>query len=80
MVARGRMGRSCGDAHYSRLDPARVPRGVQKRQAKVNEDAVREMRQRHAAGERLCDIAAAFRIAQATAHQIVHRRSWRHVE
>lgn len=47
---------------------------------KIDEGAVREIRQRHSDGARQCDLAVEFGLHRATVCEIVNRRKWGHVQ
>ena len=53
--------------------------GTEQWLAKLNVDAVREIRRRAAMGETQDSIAARFGVSQAGIWRIVHRKSWSHV-
>jgi hypothetical protein len=55
------------------------PRGELSPNAKMTEELVRQLRQRHAAGERVNDLARAFGIDSSNASRIVSRQTWNHV-
>ena len=57
----------------------RVARGERNGQAKLTEDAVREIRARRAAGEKLTDLARQYGVVFGIVSAIAHRRIWRHV-
>lgn len=69
-----------GDLHGFRLHPECVPRGTGHGMAKLNEDSVREIRRRAAAGEVRHEIALDFRVCDSTVSLIVLRKHWRHVK
>lgn len=54
-------------------------KGSAHRNAKLTEEKVREIRRRAAAGERVMDLAAEFKISAPAVSSIVNRRTWRHV-
>jgi hypothetical protein len=68
-----------GDAHHARRNPERLARGERGGRAKYTEDTIRAIRQRHAEGATLKQLAAEFGIPWQTCHQIASRRSWKHV-
>lgn len=53
--------------------------GSLNRGALLSEDAVRDIRQRYAAGAAICDLAIEFNVSESGMSSVVHRRSWRHV-
>jgi HNH endonuclease len=57
----------------------REPRGVQKPQATITEEKVREIRSLAATGLRAPDIARRAGVTRAVADQILRRKTWRHV-
>ncbi len=48
-------------------------------QAKLTDDAVRQIRVRRAAGEKLATIAADFGVSKQIAGQVALRKAWKHV-
>lgn len=60
-------------------DAKAYAKGAAHTQAKLTEDAVRDIRARRAAGEPARGIAADYGITQSTVSNIVHRRSWTHI-
>lgn len=56
------------------------PKGELSPNAKMTDALVRELRQRHADGERICTLARAFGIDDGTASRIASRQAWGHVE
>jgi hypothetical protein len=57
----------------------RLPKGEKRGHAKLNDDCVRELRQRYCDGATLRELASRFKLSTATVHQIVLRRTWKHV-
>jgi hypothetical protein len=55
------------------------PQGTAHTLAKLNDDAVREIRRRVADGETQRAVASRFDIPQAAVWRIIHRKSWAHV-
>ena len=47
--------------------------------ARLTATAVRDMRARHAGGETIYSLAAVFGVAETTASDAIHRRTWRHI-
>lgn len=68
-----------GDRHGSRTKPDRMPRGERNGSAKLNEDDVRDIRRRSAAGETYSAIGRSLGIDHSQARNIVLRKSWAHV-
>jgi hypothetical protein len=46
---------------------------------RLNADAVRLIRSRHARGERITDIARSLLLPHATISSVVHQHTWKHV-
>lgn len=57
-----------------------VNRGARNANAKLNPEKVRQLRRRHAAGEKLADLAAEFGVSQTCAWMAIDGSSWKHVE
>jgi hypothetical protein len=55
-------------------------RGTNNPRAKLNEEKVREIRKRYAAGESSLKLAAAFSVSKPVILSVIHRRSWSHVK
>lgn len=55
-------------------------RGEGNPRARLTEEAVRELRARHAAGERLCDLSRAANLNRATVRHAITGRTWSHVQ
>lgn len=69
-----------GDRHHFRLHPEMVRRGTQQSRAKLNDEAVREIRRRYAAGGiSQSSLAREFGVTQVAIWMVVNRRSWTHV-
>lgn len=68
-----------GDCHYLRVDPSRALRGEKNGTAILTEEVVREIRKRHAGGQRVKDIAAVLGFKDATVQAVTSRRNWKHV-
>lgn len=68
-----------GDEHWARLNPEKVLRGVQRPLAKLNDDAIREIRQCVAAGATQRSLAARFGVSTSIVSGIVNRKRWVHV-
>lgn len=64
-------------AHAARM--GLVARGTRNPKAKMNEGAVRELRERFEGGENSYELARSFGIAQSSALAIAKRKTWRHV-
>lgn len=84
MAARGRASRHGGSARGDRNGARRHPetrqRGAAQPNAKLTEEAVREMRRLFETDEvTTYDLAAAYGVSQSLAHQVVSRRAWTHV-
>ena len=48
--------------------------------AVLNDNKVREIRQRNAAGVSQCQLAREYGVTQVAIHNVVKRKSWKHVE
>ena len=86
--------RSCGDDHWTRKHPDKVARGELNGarlhpdkilkgskcpSSKLTEKDVLEIRRLRADGRRFKDIACQFQTSIANVHDIVSRKSWRHI-
>ena len=78
MVTKCRQSR--GDAHWSRADPSRVPRGESRGRSKLRTDDVRKIRSRRDAGETMTALASAFGVSASVIRMVVLRKSWTHVD
>lgn len=85
-VAKGRQ--ATGDRHGSRTKPearprgeaVHAPKGRENGAAKLNDEAVRRMRDMHGSKEfSVAHIARTFGIDRSTALSAIHRRTWQHV-
>lgn len=56
------------------------PQGERNPAAKLNETSVRQIRQRAAAGEERAALAVAYGVTLAAIHDVVSRRSWKHLD
>lgn len=45
----------------------------------LSEDSVRQIRHRHARGDRQKDLAGEYEVTECTVRNVVHQRTWRHV-
>lgn len=68
-----------GDASGSRKHPERLSRGMNRYNAKLTDDSVREIRRRWAGGQTQTSLAAMFSVSQATIWRVVSGNKWRHV-
>lgn len=79
MVTKGR--NLSGDKHPCRLRPERMARGEQHGQSKMTAEKVREMREAYENGARnVTELARRYGIHNSTAWDIVHMKSWKHVQ
>jgi len=83
-VARGRMNLQCGEGHWIHRTPERVPKGSNRGQAKLNEEAIREIRHLQRADGRLprgCGIMLAekYGVTKQTISRVVVGKNWKHV-
>jgi hypothetical protein len=77
---RNRKGRTAyGNRSPARLHPESRPRGSAHSSAKLTEDAVMEIRLRHAAGERFSDLGRLFGVSNVAARMAAIGRTWKHV-
>jgi HNH endonuclease/helix-turn-helix resolvase-like protein len=56
-----------------------APRGVDRHNAKLSEDDVREIRRRHAAGECTNHLARIYNVVPSTIYKIVTHKKWAHI-
>ena len=68
-----------GDQHVSRTNPECLRRGSRHPNSKLNEDAVKAIRQRAESGETLTSLAREFGVTPTTTCSIVKRKTWTHV-
>jgi len=63
-------------------EPVLLPgsRGEKHPFAKLNDIAVRDIRRRHAAGERLIDLAAEFGVDHGVVSRVARGHTWRHIQ
>ena len=78
-IRKGRRNNPHGAKHFSRTKPHLVPRGVERYNAKITEDDVRDIRSRVKAGEPYPSIAASYGLNRHNIANIVLRRTWKHV-
>jgi len=57
----------------------RSTRGERASISKLTESAVRRLREQHAQGRRVCDLARELRINESTARDAITGRNWRHL-
>lgn len=69
-----------GDRNGSRVHIERMPRGIHHKHAKLTDDAVREIYEAQARGERQVDVAQRLGVSQAIVSRVMLRRAWRHVQ
>lgn len=69
-----------GEAHWMHMRPDRIPRGVKTPAAKLNDDAVREIRASVADGVPQKTLAAKFGVSAGAISLIVARKTWGHVD
>jgi hypothetical protein len=55
------------------------PIGERNGTAKLTDEAVREMRQRHAVGEPIATLATRFGVSKSVAEKAIHGATWRHL-
>lgn len=69
-----------GDTHPNRLHPERMARGERQGSAKLTAEQVQAMRARYDAGGILLrELAVEFGCPLSTVHQVVTRKTWRHI-
>jgi len=80
-IEKGRWGGAHrGAAHHSHVHPEAVPRGEQCPQARLTDDAVREIRRLYAAGGTThAALAARFGVQPHAIGKVVRRERWKHV-
>lgn len=79
MVERGRA--MAGDRSPTRRFPERYPRGEKQHLAKLTEEAVREIRARHACGGiSFGALGREFGVTEGAIRLVVQRKNWKHVE
>lgn len=61
-------------------DKKKSPRGRENARAKLTDEIVAEIRQRHAAGELQRELAVAFNVGQTTISRVVLHAGWAHVK
>ena len=76
---KGRGNTPVGERHKSKTQPHTVKRGTDLWNSVLNEDQVREIRARYAAGAVQRQMAIEFGISTGTMRDIVHRKNWKHV-
>lgn len=77
---RVRKGRSAiGDRNGSRVYPERLMRGEDHTNTRLTDAMVRELRERHTAGELSGNLGKEFGIHRCTVHRIVTKRYWKSV-
>lgn len=69
-----------GNRNGSYTKPERVRRGTQVNTCKLNDEKVKEIRARHAAGTTAYRIACELGMDKKTIQCLVDRKSWKHVE
>jgi hypothetical protein len=74
---KGRM--LAGDRHPSRLRPETRPRGENNTNAKLTDEKVRAIRERHSAGVYIKALAREYGVDKKAIQNIVRRITWRHV-
>lgn len=79
MCSKGRQRSAPPERRWFRLFPERVPHGINHYNAKLDPEIVRQMRAMRESGAYFHQIAAKFGVNKITAHDVVHRRTWRHV-
>jgi hypothetical protein len=80
MVAKGRNSGARGDRHRSRLRPESCPRGQSHGCARLNEQAVRDIRANYAVCRVAAnELAALFEVSPSTIRRIVRRELWAHI-
>ena len=68
-----------GEAWHARYAGRRQRKGEQLWNAKLTADQVREIRQRHAAGETLKALGVAYGVALSLVGRIAQRKAWKHI-
>ncbi len=57
----------------------RHARGQRRKNAKLTESKVREIRQLHANGQRMVDLVARFGVCHSLISNVIHGKAWKHV-
>lgn len=79
MQRKGRANAPRGDRHATHLHPENIIRGERHGEAKLTEQAVLEIRRRHAAGASPGSIARGFGVGRTTVRHVLAGENWRHV-
>lgn len=69
-----------GDESWAHTHPERMARGENNKKSKLSETTVRDIRSRVKNGESVRSIARELSVRHSTLLDIVHRRTWAHVE
>lgn len=69
-----------GDAHHARAHPEIIPRGERHGMAKLNDEAVREIRKSHQEGENYLQISTRLNFHPTTIGLVVRKKTWKHVK
>lgn len=77
MAQKGRS--TLGDRNPARIYKERMPRGEGHFMAKLTEDDVRAIRNRHAAGEKVRQLADEYHVCRQGIEAIIKRKNWKHV-
>lgn len=67
------------DNMHDKTRKGRQVKGIEVNTSKLNEDQVREIRQRYADGERSADLSAEYGVNKNMIWKIVTRQNWKHV-
>lgn len=83
-IVRGRMNLPCGENHWEKIDPKKIPRGSKRGQAKLTEDAAREILSMRCKNGKLPYgmgrfFARKYGVVLQTISKVVHEEKWKHV-
>jgi len=68
-----------GETHGLVIDPMKAPHGEKCYNAKLTNEAVREIRKRFAEGETKASIARSFDVTRTLVYLVVTRKAWAHI-
>lgn len=72
--------RARGDKNGTRLHPEKVWRGSQISLSKLNEEKVVQIRQKHAQGSSIQELAGEYGVEHKAIRRVLRRESWKHVK
>jgi len=82
MADKSRKERGSGERHRSRTRPDSIIRGTASPNAKLDEEAVRDIRRRYGpdGGPSMSALARQYGVDISVIHGVIHRKSWKHVD